>query len=59
MNMIKIYIDNQTTRGSAKPYRLRVMRGRTEATAIYFQDEFEAQRVKKMLRKTINGLLRL
>ena len=54
--MVRIYIDYQTTR---KQYRLRVMRGRHEATAIYFESLHNAQRVKKMLRKAINGVLRL
>lgn len=51
-----ITIDNQRTRDQ---FRLRVMRGREEAVAIYFTDEKEALRVKKMLRKTINGLLNI
>ncbi len=55
-NKIIITIDNQRTRDQ---FRLRVMKGRAEAVAIYFKSLEEAERVKKMLRKTINGLLEL
>ena len=56
MAKIIITIDNQRTR---KQFRLRVMKGREEAVAIYFKSLTEAQRVKRMLRKTINGLLNI
>lgn len=56
MHRITIPIDHQSTRNQ---YRLRVMKGKNEAVAIYFKDIKDASRVKSMLRKTINGLLKL
>ena len=56
MNKITISIDNQSTRNQ---YRLRVMKGKNEAVAIYFSDKREAVRTKSFLRKAINGILKL
>ena len=56
MKRITIGIDNQRTRDQ---FRLRVMKGKVEAVAMYFDTESEAERTRRMLRKVINGLLQI
>ncbi len=56
MKKITIGIDNQKTRDQ---YRLRVMKDRVEAVAMYFTTSVEAERTRRMLRKVINGLLKI
>lgn len=56
MKRITLGIDSQRTRGQ---YRLRAMKGRVEAVAMYFKTEKEAARTKRMLRKVINELLKI
>ncbi len=54
MRKARLYIDYQKTRNQ---HRLRVMQGKTEAVAIYFKDRSDAERVRRMIRKTLNGLI--
>ena len=53
MSNVKLYLDKQSTKDC---YRLRVMKSKTEAIAIYVKNEDEAHRVKAMLRKVLTAL---
>ncbi len=53
MSNVKLYLDKQSTKDC---YRLRVMKSKTEAIALYVKDEAEAHRVKAMLRKVLTAI---